>query len=199
MSARWALVVTLICGVLATGSGLVPSGAYLSKMLGAASASLTGDQYACATSRCGCVGAREFWLSCSCSSLEQKLAWADAHDVEVPDYVPGAEKRARRTFEWSVCGGGSRVASAAEPAGTHDETHAYDDGADAPLGFPVLSRTGCNRLRLLMALAGATSLSRDAVGRLVPPPGWSDDLDWSPASAVVSSRTIETPTPPPRA
>src|SRR5882672_16023 len=48
----------------------------------------SGDEpYPCQSSRCGCMSAEQFWRSCCCTTLEERLAWAERNNVTPPDYV----------------------------------------------------------------------------------------------------------------
>ena len=47
-----------------------------------------GQAFPCQGRPCGCLDAAECWQGdCCCFTLEQKVAWADAHGVELPAHV----------------------------------------------------------------------------------------------------------------
>jgi hypothetical protein len=43
--------------------------------------------FACADRSCGCMNADDCWDHCCCFTREQKLAWAVAHNVQIPCWV----------------------------------------------------------------------------------------------------------------
>ena len=51
-------------------------------------------RYPCENSTCGCKSADGCWRSCCCHTLEEKLAWAAEHQVQVPAYVKQSQPRA---------------------------------------------------------------------------------------------------------
>ena len=44
-------------------------------------------RFPCESSSCGCSSATQCWKSCCCSSLEEKILWAKANGVPVPDHA----------------------------------------------------------------------------------------------------------------
>jgi len=46
-----------------------------------------GVRYPCEGRSCGCANAEQCWRSCHCSTLQEKIAWARANNVEIPPYV----------------------------------------------------------------------------------------------------------------
>lgn len=49
--------------------------------------------FPCMNHPCGCVSAEQCWRgSCCCMTMAEKLAWADAHAVVPPSFVPLAPK-----------------------------------------------------------------------------------------------------------
>ncbi len=53
-------------------------------------------RYPCENSACGCKSADQCWRSCCCHTLEEKLAWAAEHQIQVPDYVAQYQRRGER-------------------------------------------------------------------------------------------------------
>lgn len=49
--------------------------------------------FPCMDRACGCQSAEACWKGCCCFTDREKLAWAAAHDVVVPDYVVAAAAR----------------------------------------------------------------------------------------------------------
>lgn len=47
--------------------------------------------FPCMTRRCGCRSAQQCWTGCCCMTLAERIAWAKAHGVEVPEFVAQAE------------------------------------------------------------------------------------------------------------
>jgi hypothetical protein len=44
-------------------------------------------RFPCEDSVCGCASAERCWKACCCSTLEEKVAWAQQNGVAVPGYV----------------------------------------------------------------------------------------------------------------
>lgn len=43
--------------------------------------------FPCMDRPCGCASAEQCWKDCCCFNNQQKIAWAEQHDVAVPDFV----------------------------------------------------------------------------------------------------------------
>ncbi|MBU6173438.1 MAG: hypothetical protein KGQ60_06510 [Planctomycetes bacterium] len=43
--------------------------------------------FPCQNSHCGCKTAEQCWTNCCCSTLEERLAWAEEHEVIPPSYA----------------------------------------------------------------------------------------------------------------
>lgn len=55
--------------------------------------------FPCQNRPCGCRSAEQCWKKCCCFNNKQKIAWAKANNVVVPDYVlAAAEKEIRTNF-----------------------------------------------------------------------------------------------------
>ena len=51
--------------------------------------------FPCMDRQCGCRTAEQCWRSCCCHSLAQRLAWAEANDVEPPAFVRTASRQSK--------------------------------------------------------------------------------------------------------
>ena len=77
------------------------------------------EPFPCQNRPCGCRSAEQCWKKCCCFNNSQKLAWAKAHQVKVPDYVlAAAVKEKTQSFSGrELCslpnGTGQRIAKAA--------------------------------------------------------------------------------------
>lgn len=47
----------------------------------------TSESFPCQNRPCGCRSAEQCWKKCCCFSNAQKVAWAKANNVEIPDFV----------------------------------------------------------------------------------------------------------------
>jgi hypothetical protein len=78
-----------LCGRRAI-SALALAG-YLAAIAGiplpAASLKDGGEPFPCQNHACGCRNAAECWHHCCCFTPEQRVSWAIAHHVAVPDYL----------------------------------------------------------------------------------------------------------------
>ncbi len=52
--------------------------------------------FPCMDRPCGCQNADQCWHSCCCFSMQEKLAWAEAHHIEPPAYVREEAQREAR-------------------------------------------------------------------------------------------------------
>lgn len=53
--------------------------------------------FPCQNRPCGCRSAEQCWKKCCCFSNSQKIAWAKANSVKVPDYVVAAAEKEKLT------------------------------------------------------------------------------------------------------
>jgi hypothetical protein len=53
----------------------------------------TSRPFPCQARQCGCMNAAQCWRECCCYTNRQKLAWADANGIKVPQFVLSAAKR----------------------------------------------------------------------------------------------------------
>ena len=57
--------------------------------------------FACQNRPCGCRSAEQCWKKCCCFTNSQKVAWAKANGVDLPDYVLAAAKKESATVKKS--------------------------------------------------------------------------------------------------
>jgi hypothetical protein len=53
--------------------------------------------FPCQDHHCGCVSAEQCWASCCCFTPAQRLAWAERHDVTIPENVELALRTEEQT------------------------------------------------------------------------------------------------------
>jgi hypothetical protein len=53
----------------------------------------TSQPFPCQNRPCGCRSAEQCWKKCCCFTNSQKVAWAKANRIELPDYVLAAAKK----------------------------------------------------------------------------------------------------------
>lgn len=53
----------------------------------------TSQPFPCQARQCGCMNAAQCWRECCCFTDKQKVAWAKANVIEVPQFVLVAPKR----------------------------------------------------------------------------------------------------------
>ena len=63
-------------------------------------------RFPCENSSCGCASAVQCWKSCCCNTLEEKIAWAKANGVPVPEHVVSRAETAASCCAASKAGGG---------------------------------------------------------------------------------------------
>jgi len=59
--------------------------------------------FPCAQRVCGCQSAEQCWRKCCCFTDAQKVAWADTHGVELPDFVRQAAARSAVAHRRTTC------------------------------------------------------------------------------------------------
>lgn len=62
----------------------------------------SSEPFPCQNRPCGCRSADQCWKKCCCFDNNQKIAWAKANNVKVPDFVLAA---AKKETEGSTCSG----------------------------------------------------------------------------------------------
>ena len=62
----------------------------------------TSQPFPCQNRPCGCRSAEQCWKKCCCFTNSQKVAWAKANSVDLPDYVLAAAKK-ESTVEKKPC------------------------------------------------------------------------------------------------
>lgn len=120
--------------------------------------------FPCMHSRCGCPDAATCWNSCRCLTASQKVAWAEANDVSVPDFVLAqaiAEQPKRKTCSCcsdklvssEICNSESRqgmtlVAADSSSASEQCSCSASDEACDAIVhntsASPTVSDSCCS-------------------------------------------------------
>ena len=64
----------------------------------------SSEPFPCQHRPCGCRSAEQCWKKCCCFDNNQKIAWARANKVRVPDYVLyAAEKENERVISLEIC------------------------------------------------------------------------------------------------
>lgn len=65
----------------------------------------TSQPFPCMNNPCGCETAEQCWRGCCCLTPEERWAWADAHDVQPPDYAerPGSADETPTSSTHSCC------------------------------------------------------------------------------------------------
>lgn len=172
---------TLLAFVLAS-LGVLPSLAWIWARLPALTA------YPCAGHACGCGSLENCWTSCRCLSRPERLAWTIRHRAPLPEFVRPTEA------EWRLAGALAAGIKLEAPPGCPlcHTTSAEDD----PAAGPSLSALGCQGAFPWITIP-ATPVEPSAFSLLIagvpssPAPGHGADRP--------DSRTLESPTPPPRA
>ena len=64
----------------------------------------SSEPFPCQHRPCGCRSAEQCWKKCCCFDNNQKIAWAKANNVRVPDYVlRAAKKEIERAIALEIC------------------------------------------------------------------------------------------------
>ncbi len=185
----------------------------------ASSASHAGDErYPCEGCACGCGSALECWTACCCHTPHERVVWALANGVKPPaTLVVSQSQWARAAADLE-----SRQARAAvEASRAQDEPQAAcplctHDDADSPEAHRTLARGPCEKDMLGLDRVSMSPLSCKGLASNGSPGGFA--MLWLPlvqrgvaldparverrfmiAQSRAPSRTLDTPTPPPRA
>lgn len=74
------------------------------------------EPFPCQHRPCGCQSAEQCWKSCCCYTNQQKVAWARAHQVAIPDYVvAAASKEAQQAAQQVTVAATARPGNSAAP------------------------------------------------------------------------------------
>lgn len=64
----------------------------------------SSEPFPCQNRPCGCRSAEQCWKKCCCFDNNQKIAWAKANNVSIPDYVvKAAEQENERIIALEIC------------------------------------------------------------------------------------------------
>lgn len=167
---------------------------------------LTDVPFPCQHHACGCASAAQCWKSCCCFTKEQKLAWAAANKVEVPEYLQESEtqlaqqKSSDPPKKRSCCSGSGHHQACSLKTTEVKKTccSSPQRKAKEKKGSDVVSITdllGCRGLQLLWVVSPPTlpdlpELPELTLSRSFETCGWSDDV------MVAADRSP--PIPPPR-
>ncbi|MBY0458648.1 MAG: hypothetical protein K2V38_15015 [Gemmataceae bacterium] len=157
----------------------------------------SGAPFPCQNHPCGCQTSEQGWAGdCCCFSLEEKLAWADAHGVTPPAHVrPLVEARqAARKPKESCCAKKSALSCC-------DKGHAPEEPEPAPpklavrwvAGMFAQKCKGDDPAAALKLELGAGPTSPEALPDA--PPAGENPPDLAPRQPGVSATP---PTPPPK-
>ena len=170
--------------------------------------------FPCQHHQCGCHSAEQCWSHCCCFTHEQKLAWAKAHRVSVPehlvhgdhDHVSHVSSVAVRSDPSRSCvaaaSGNSRPSSARSAREEHTVGAASCGRCATPKTRPVAT-TSVVVVQALKCRGLATYWC--SVGAVVPPPpalNW--EFDWTCRGQLLAdcpqlvALDDSPPTPPPR-
>ena len=171
--------------------------------------------FPCQDHRCGCVSAEQCWTSCCCFSPAERIAWAQQHEVTIPEHVQlalRAEEHTEHDHDHDACEAGE-VCLAESPGhkhgaccGGHEHEPADTERACANCTPPesgtsvgwvsAFEARKCRGLSTLWIVSGAAIPT--AIESL-----W--EFDWAPAGRVsFAERSLQCVTslptvPPPRA
>src|ERR1051326_7066249 len=92
--------------------------------------------YPCMDRPCGCASAEDCWRNCQCFTARERLAWAEAHGVEAPDYLREAAAREAPDNEGSCGRCRARLApTAREPATKRNQDGRTDQSGEMSVRF----------------------------------------------------------------
>jgi hypothetical protein len=66
-------------------------------------AKTSGERFPCEKHACGCTSAAQCWHDCCCTTLDQRLAWAETNNVVVPEDIRSQLVLLRATPKRACC------------------------------------------------------------------------------------------------
>jgi hypothetical protein len=157
-----------------------------------AAAVRSNERFPCEHCACGCRTAEQCWRQCCCHTNEQKIVWARANGVAVPEYVMAAAERERAAADKPKCAhcaapGASKTETSAAPS-TRDRQEKAGHRTRPPRGITWLDVAKCHGVTSYFEVAG---------------PGWPAEppvelhLALPPVGRVVRQLSLGNPTLPP--
>lgn len=161
--------------------------------------------FPCQSRPCGCRSAEQCWKKCCCFTNSQKVAWAKAHEVELPQSVIAAAKREQPSRECGSESCQSKVAPRSAPISKKKATVSTDRHVSR-----YRSTQGADNHGKLIIGVFAQECQGQAWGWFALP--WSILNEGATVLATLetrrersslpsvscSSRTLKPPVPPPR-
>jgi hypothetical protein len=142
---RRPLVWLLIAQQLWAGAGIA--------LPGPAAGAGSAERFPCEHCGCGCRSAERCWTQCSCSTYEEKVAWAQRNGVAVPEYAVAAAKRQAAgpgrpgcPFARRRCQGARQAAGLSHDARTRNHGEQGKDKNRSPRGVSFLNAMRCHGL-----------------------------------------------------
>ena len=155
--------------------------------------------YPCQGGTCGCASAEQCWRSCCCTTLSQRLTWAQRHGITPPKFVrqqvAAVGVHALDEKPKTCCSADS--ASCSEDS-SPDECVAIDTGSAQSLPAQLVLISAVNRCRGLTAYIAifGVAICEPIGNALIAPPVAGQWL--MPAEVSFTSAELSPPTPPPR-
>ena len=191
-SARAALV-WLLCGAFVlSGLGFLPS---VERLAALGRAGRGDERYPCEGCACGCDTAEHCWTQCCCHSLDERLAWAEAHGVALPRAVASMaftrlQQRAREASLPACCRSGDGADSGARCCAT--------PAPRVKLRLPAMSSLACKGVAGWLVPCAAPPVAPIALS-CVCPEFVADRFAPAGALAPPVGPSFDPPHPPPRA
>jgi len=149
----------------------------------------SSQAFPCQGGSCGCHSAEQCWQSCCCTSVAQRLAWADENDVTPPPFLTELLAAATAVAPQNCC---SHSATDSEAASSCD----MEQGSELPTRLVLLSDISkCRGLAKYITIFG------NAICKPLPDaPAFDMTLRSRihPFDESFESPLLAPPTPPPR-
>lgn len=156
-----------------------------------------GEAYPCQGGICGCTSAEQCWRSCCCTTLPERLAWAERHGVTPPEFVRQQVAADRRSQP--IAGTCCSTKSATCSQGVSPHEFSVKDTGSSPRGpAKVILISAFNHCRGVTAYAAifgeaiCEPVNSVPINRPVP-------NEWlMQADVIFHGAVLPPPTPPPR-
>jgi hypothetical protein len=122
----------------------------------------TSVPYPCMNNPCGCRSAEQCWRNCCCMTVEERWAWARAHNVQPPPYAVRPSTDIAKTC---CTEGGCRKGCCHSGDCRHEAAARADDSTDWVLGVAALRCRG-------------VTAEWASIGAVLPP---VEPITWAPS------------------
>jgi hypothetical protein len=169
----------------------------------------SSEPFPCQDHPCGCQSAEQCWKKCCCLTDAQKVAWAKANHVTVPDFVMAAARSDRDRCSDSETGKDLVAASCCQLQGTQAAAKKQSGCCSRSLkkSSVVDRKSGTSKWVMAVYAASCQGESGSPVfypvsivpGRVALVTSAAEEIEtWQPVSERLQKASLRPPLPPPK-